>query len=757
MPLQPGTRLGHFDVVAPIGAGGMGEVYRARDVVLGRDVAIKVISEALVRDETARKRLEREARAVASLSHPNILVVHEFAHDREADVMFVAAELLEGETLRARIERSAVPWRRAGEIAEAIAAGLAAAHARGIIHRDLKPENIFLTSDGRVKILDFGLARQSVPRSGEFHSMTPTAELDFGSISGTFGYMSPEQARGESIDGRSDIFSLGCILFEMIVGKPAFRGRTGADTIVETLTRETHLPEEVRQSLPPELVRILDRCLARNVEQRFQSASDLAFDLGSITRSSDAARATQSTAVESIAVLPFENASDDPGNDYLSDGLTESIINRLSAIPSLRVMARSTVFRFKGQNLDPREAGRALNVRAVLAGGVNHRQGRLMVRTELVDVDSGAQLWGERYVRNSADLLEVEDEIAREISERLRLRLTGEVEGRLARRAAHDTAAYHAYLKGRYWWFKRTEASLYRGLEYFREALEIDPTYALAWVGVADSYNIIGFYSLLPPGDAFPKAGAAAEKALALDTELAEAHTSLGYTLHHYGWDFEAAADSFSRAIELQPAYPQAHQFLGMTLMCGGRQAEAIARFQDALRLDPLSLLVNAATGWCHYYGRDYVRAAAQLEATMAMDEHFGLAHLWLAWVYLEQGRLEDALSHVERREALAASPTEAQAMQALIHARAGERDKAVGILVTLQQAVRERFIQPYELALVHIGLGEYDEAFQRLQEAVAMRSHRLTFLRIDPKIDPIRGDSRYRALEAAVHPHGGA
>lgn len=745
MRLTSGTRLGHFEILAPLGAGGMGEVYRARDLTLGRDVAIKVIPESLVRDERSRQRLEQEARAIAALSHPNILVVHEFDH--QADVTFIAAELLEGETLRARITRSRIPWRRSAEIGASIADGVAAAHAKGITHRDLKPENIFLTEDGRVKILDFGLAQTAAPIDSDPDAPTHH-RTEPGKVAGTIRYMAPEQARGEPLDARCDLFSLGSVLFEMLSGQPAFGGASGADTLVEILTREPAFRDEVRQSTPAELLRIVERCLAKNREERFQSARDLAFDLRSSASGSDSPRPVQTPPLaDSIAVLPFENMSGDPDSDYLSDGLTESIINRLSALPRLRVIARSTVFRFKGKVDDPLEIGRALNVRAILTGGVGHRQERLTVRAELVDVASGAQLWGERYQRKSSDLIDVEEEIAREISERLRIRLSGQQEERLTARAPVNTEAYHAYLKGRYWWFKRTESALYRGLDYFREALEADPTYALAYVGMADSYNIIGFYSLLPPGDAFRKAEAAARKALEIDPLLAEAHTALAYSIHNYRWDWPRAAESYLRGLELRPDYPYAHQFYGNHLFCMARFDEAIAQFLLAVDLDPLSLVANAGLGWGFYYRRDYDRAADQLEKTLVIEESFGLAHLWLSLVYCTKGRFDEALVHAESPSAMAAARVEAESAQAIVHASAGHPDRARSILEKLQQMVRDRFVQPYELATIHAALGDIDSALTALEEAFTIRSHRLTYLQVDPKLDPLRDEHRFRAL----------
>ena len=461
----------------------MGEVYRARDTRLHREVAIKVVSEHLAQESELVARFEKEARAVAALSHPNILTIYDIGHD--SSLAYAVLELLEGETLRVRLSHSSLTWQKAAEVGIAVADGLAAAHSRGIIHRDLKPENIFLTSDGRVKVLDFGLARWKPAAPSDDETSAPTeAGTEPGIVLGTAGYMSPEQIRGQATDVPSDVFSLGCVLFEMVAGRRAFSGQTSAETMAAILKDAAPELSEAAADAPEELSRIVTRCLDKNPEQRFQSARDLAFDLRAVLNRSATSRASSGKtrkSIDSLAVLPLANAGGDPETEYLSDGITETLINSLSRLPDLRVMARSTVFRYKGKDVDPLEAGRELRVRAVLTGRVLQRGDGLVVKAELVDLTDGSQLWGEQYSRKISDIFAVEEEIARQILEALRLKLTGEEKEDLTRRYTESSEAYRLYLKGRFYWNKRNSEGVRRGIEYFSRAIEADPEYALAY------------------------------------------------------------------------------------------------------------------------------------------------------------------------------------------------------------------------------------------------------------------------------------
>ena len=625
MPLSAGARLGPYEILSPLGAGGMGEVYRARDTRLDRDVAIKVLPEQLAGSAEALSRFEREAKAVAALSHPNILAIHDFGDDH--GVRFVVTELLDGETLRARIAQERLAWRKAVEIGIAVADGLAAAHAKGIVHRDLKPENIFLTSSGLVKILDFGLARTDPVLPEDATSIqTASMRTEAGTVLGTVGYMSPEQVSGEAVDARSDIFSFGCVLYEMIAGRRAFLGKSAGETLASIL--RDHPPEfaVLGIALLPALERIATRCLDKSRDERFQSARDLAFHLKEISSGSIGAAVSSGKhgpAIESIAVLPFLNVSGDPDAEYLSDGIAESIIHGLSRLPNLRVMARSTLSRYKGREIDPQAVGEELKVRAVLTGRVFHRGEALVIKTELVDVRDGSQIWGENYNRKFADILALEEEISREISGKLRLKVTGEEAQRFTRRATESPEAYRLYLKGLFYWNKRTADGLRKGIELFQEAIEVDPEYALAYAGIAHSYNQLGFYQFLAPRDAFPRAKAAATRALELDAALGEARTVLAVVHFWYDWDWAAAEDEFRRAIAASPDFVHVHHFFGIFLTARESFEEGIREVDRAVELDPLSLPARASRGFCLYLGRRCDESIGELEKILELDPSF--------------------------------------------------------------------------------------------------------------------------------------
>ncbi|MCI0379939.1 MAG: serine/threonine-protein kinase, partial [Gemmataceae bacterium] len=543
-----GTTIGPYEIVAPLGAGGMGEVYRAKDKRLGREVAVKILPPHLANDAEALVRFEREAKTVAALAHPSIVVLYDFGSEKGAS--FAVTELLEGETLRQRLGQGALPWRKAIEWSIAIAEGLAAAHGKGIVHRDMKPENLFLTADGRVKILDFGLARTAAAAdlTAETQSFSPAHTLP-GAVMGTVGYMSPEQVRGQTADARSDIFSLGCVLFEMVSGRRAFAGDSSADVSAAILNQN---PSELTGSgrkVLPELERVILHCLEKRPEERFQSARDLAFALRALFSDSDHSAIARSgkgrvktparrsrKAIDSIAVLPLANASPDPGAEFLSDGITENIINSLSQLPKLRVMARSTVFRYKGKEQDPLQVGADLGVRAVLTGRLFQLNNNLVIAAELVDAADGAQLWGAQYKRKLADLIEVQEEIAQEIAGQLRLVLTGEEKQRLGKRATQNSEAFQLYLQGRFSCNKRTAEAVDKSIALFEAAIAKDPDYALAYAGLADSYVFLQWYGGRPPREVIPKGKAAALKALALDDALAEPHASLGLIHEEFDW-----------------------------------------------------------------------------------------------------------------------------------------------------------------------------------------------------------------------------
>jgi len=795
MSLTKGTRLGPYEILAPIGAGGMGEIYRARDERLRRDVAIKVLPGRFSADPERLRRLEQEAQAAGTLNHPGILTIYDIG--THEGITYIVSELLEGTTLRSLLEKGAIPHRIAVSQALQIAHGLDAAHSRGIVHRDLKPENIFITKDGRVKILDFGLAKLSEPAGpADARTNLPTLHpgTEPGVVMGTLGYMSPEQLRGQPTDGRSDIFTFGAILFEMLTGTHAFRRETTADTITAILTKDPPNPTQASGSAPPALDRIVRHCMEKDPARRFQSAHDLAFDLETISGGHAAAAShgaaaqeplrrtgrrampwivgaagvvaaivlavwmasPRGSAIDSIAVLPFANASQDPEMEYLSDGITESLINSLSQLPALRVMSRNSVFHYKRRETDAREVGRQLNVRAVLTGRVMERGDTLSISAELVDVRDNSHLWGGQYSGRTQELLLVQEKIARQISDNLRGRLTGEERTILAKRPTENTEAYQLYLKGRYFWNQRG-SGLVKAAEYFERALAADPDYAHAHAGLADSYSLLGFYGFTDPREVYPKATAAATRALELDGSLGEAHASLGYIHFTYDWDMQAAEREFRRAMELTPNHAPAYYWYGALLGRRGDWDQAFAMIDKSLELDPLSPFCNVQKGWTLMRHGDYDRAIELIRKGIELNPNLVIGHMLLGHALVMKSSFPEAISSL--REAVRISQGDAWMKGSLAYAYAasGQRDQAKGILDEMLRSVPSSgYRRSLPLALAYTGLGDKDHAFEFLHKACDERDSVLTLLGSDHLFDPLHSDSRWAAVMNRVFPGEG-
>ncbi len=743
MHLTPGTRLGAYEIVAPIASGGMGEVYRAHDVRVARDVAIKVLPQRLSRDDDARAGLNREAKAVAAISHPNVLALYEF--EQEGELSYVVTELLEGDTLRTVLSHGPMSWRRAAEIGASIADGLAAAHAKGIVHRDLKPENIFITDEGLVKILDFGLARARPKPAVEVDDSQPTErlhsdELDSDTnVIGTVGYMAPEQLRAEPTTAVTDLFALGCILFECITGRGAFRSETAIDTMTAVLRDDLPPLSESGARVPYELDRIIHRCVEKKPAARFQSARDLAFALRSLTASGDVDLArprkwlapliavvvsaialgivfikkpATDTPIRSIAVLPFINDTRDPSNDYLTDGITEMLISDLAGIPDLSVVSRASVFRYKGKEQSPQQVAKDLKVQAVLTGRVVHPgEGGLLISTELIDGRTNRHLWGERFNTRLDDLSTAQAAISRKIAEQLRLELSG------ATRHTESGEAYRLYLQGRYELNKRTGGAFERAIGYFNDAIARDREYARAYAGLADAHILQSIYNEAPPAKALPLAREAAAKALAIDDTLAEAHTSLAYFEMNFGSDLAKAAKNFERAIELNPSYATAHQWYSRCLVEMKRFDEAIREIRRAEELDPLSLIIIAELGGVYADAGRLDEAVAECNRALALEPDFAFGHYVLAGAYLKQKRNAEAVTEAATAWQLGGDPRSLVRV-GLAQVAAGRVDDAQKTLTTLEELSQKRFVSSYGMATLLVALGRHDEAKARLEKA---------------------------------------
>ena len=771
-----GETISHFRIIEKLGAGGMGVVYKAVDTRLDRPVALKFLPDNLRQDSQALERFRREARAASALNHPGICTIYEIG--QQDSRAFIVMEFIDGETLRSHIHQQALPLKELLKLGIQMAEALDAAHAEGIIHRDIKPANVFVTKRGQAKVVDFGLAKLA---SKGVAKADPDSVSIVGIISGTPSYMSPEQVRGDNLDPRTDIFSLGLLLYEMATGRQAFSGKTGGVIIEAVLTRSPVPARSINPDIPQRLEEIISRALHKDRDQRHQRAADLRTDLERLERDIDSgwrvaekdaerapvsptrhlhSRARNSTAqistlrperiskiIDSLAVLPFENTSRDPEHEYLSDGITGSLINSLANVPKLRVMAQSTVFRYRNRGIDPQAAGRELKVRAVLTGRIMQSGGSLRIGAELVDVATGSQLWGAQYDRKPGDIFAIQDDISNEISGKLRLKLTRIEKKRLTKRQTHDDEAYRLYLKGRHHWNRWTEDGFYKAIEFFQQAVEKDPGYALAYAGLADSYVLLGWNSYLPPTEAFPKAKIAAMGALRLDPDLGEAHTPLAAVLWLHDWQWQEAQMEFERSLMLNPAYPTGNHWYAEYLMTMGRHVEAIARMQNSQECDPLSLIISVAIGWAFYMARRYDEAIEQLRRTVELDPNYPVTYWILGVVLRKLGRYEQAIAEGEKGVMLSGGSSLMRAALAQTLATADRREKAIQVLDDLTRLAKHKYVAPYFFAGIHIGLGEDDRTMEYLEKSYEEHSHWLIYLHIDPSMDGLRSNSRFQDL----------
>jgi serine/threonine-protein kinase len=743
-----GSRLGPYEISARLGAGGMGEVFRARDPRLGRDVAVKVLSPASAADPDRLRRFEREARAVAALSHPNIVAIFDIGL---GDVPFLVTELLDGETLRARIARGKLTPEHAIHIMLQLAAGLAAAHARGIVHRDLKPENVFLTTEGPVKILDFGLAKQIVPEETGDDGITRSHTLQ-GIVLGTIGYMAPEQVRGLEADHRADVFACGAILYELLTGRRAFLGPTGADTLSAILSEP---PSRMRfdPDTPPALVRVVRRCLEKEASERFQSMRDLASaleavsDLGTV-----ASQVVDAARPASVAILPFANLSADAENEYFSDGLAEELVNALTRLSGLRVASPTSSFRFRGRQADIRSIGHALGVGAVVEGSVRRAGNRLRLIVQLTSTEDGYHLWSERYDREIDDVFEVQDEIVASIVRALAPALLGEAKGAV-RRGTENLQAYDLYLRGRHLWNQRSPAVFGKAIHYFEQAIALDADYALAYAGLADCYSILRVYGWTPFEHSQPRAHEAVTRALALDPELPEAHFAHALYTFYFERHWRSARRHFVAALELSPRVAMFHAYFGLFLATEYDYEEARRRIDRALALDPYSSLVHflvASTCCVMGDGPATVQHAAQ-----ALDlQPEALGPRWPQTVgLLMEGHHEDAIMAAEQVVARTRAPIYVGVL-GMVYARAGRLAEAHRLARELEERrSRGEYVVPAAPLSLHLGLGDPAAVHSALEACVDGGAAPFSIVATDRwLLDAYRGDARFDPLLDRLH-----
>jgi serine/threonine protein kinase/Tfp pilus assembly protein PilF len=794
-------RISHYRVDRLLGVGGMGEVYLAEDATLRRKVALKLLPERFSEDAERVRRFQREARAASKLNHPNIITIYEVGQAESRH--FIATEYIEGQTLRDRLQ-SSEPF-AVGEILDiaiGVCSALTSAHEAGILHRDIKPENIMLRPDGYVKVLDFGLAKLVEP-----DPLAP--ESNTGSVMGTLLYISPEQARGYPPDARSDIYALGAVMYEMLTGRPPIMTDNFVDLAIAIATKDPVAPSHFIRGLAPEVDRIVLKALQKDREKRYATARELLNDLrtlrqeidfetklvsgriasplvfqqtapllGPQTTSSVFARlgtrftpkqvgavalillcaaliayaigrnALIDRPIDSIAVLPFVNASGDPNSDYLSDGIAESITDSLAQIPQMQVIARSTAFRYKGKNVDPMAVGRELNVRGVVTGRLITRGGTLIIRATLTDVKKGTQVWGEQYDRKLSDVLQVQQEMAQEISSGLRMRLTGDQKAMFARRTSASPEAYQAYLRGRYQLNKYTEESIRKSVDYFNQAIEGEPDYALAYAGLAHAY-----YSLsnvyMSPNEVMPRAREAAERAVKLDQSLPEAHSALALVRAWYEWDFAAGEREFHRAIELNPSNADAHRVYGDFLIVRQQFERALAEKKRAEQLDPLSVPASWDVARAYFYAGRYAEAEQQARKTMGLDDKFPNVYQLRAQIALIQHRIPDAIALANQTIAVGGRKPLFVSMLGYIEGIAGNRAAAEATITELNAS--PGYALPLFLARVDAALGKRDEAVALLEKLYSERSESIVWLRVDPTLKPLRNDPKFVALAKRV------
>jgi serine/threonine-protein kinase len=781
-------QISHYIVVKKLGAGGMGEVYLAEDTRLNRTVAVKILSKDFAANEERVLRFIREAKAASQLNHANVCTIHELG-ETEDGANYIVMEYVEGVPLDVKINGQPLNYSEVLDIAIQTADALDEAHSKGIVHRDIKPANLMITPRGQVKVLDFGLAKVAFDKFQSANSDIATLKQTTpGMMMGTVLYMSPEQALGKEVDTRTDIFSLGVVIYEMLTGQLPFAGETISETIVNIASSQPKAISAFNSQVPSDLEHIIRKCLEKDKDRRYQSAKDLLIDLKNLKRDSDAGVVINRFAIiekpdhkqliykiavavvvmiilaaltywlsrpqpvptqsrlNSLLVLPLANAKADPGQEYLSDGLTENIINKLSQIPKLKVIARTTAFRYKGKEADAQSVGKELKVDVVMTGKVTQNADSLVVQTELVNVEDGTQIWGQRYNRRAKDLISVQEEIARDISEKMNLKLTGEEQQQLAKRSTQNSESYELLLKGRHLFMTWTVEGQKRAIEYFNQAVEKDPTYAPACAWLSGTYDQLGQRGAMPKAEAEQKAQAFARKALELDDSLAEGHAALGITRWR-DWDWQGAEAELSRALELNPNWSDGLDIFATFLNTVGQFDKALLLTKRAYELDPLALNINQTLGQCLFLLERYDEAVEQYRKTLELYPNDVETRTRMAWTHIQTARFNDALTEINKVSALTEDSRESLFVSGYIYAITKKPDEAKKVIEQLKDFYFQHQGSAYPIATLYVALNENDQAIDWLEKAFVGREDRLTKLKTDVRFKKLQGDARYITL----------
>jgi serine/threonine protein kinase/Flp pilus assembly protein TadD len=739
-----GKTISHYRILEKLGEGGMGVVYRAEDTRLGRAVAIKVLPQHLGGDDEAKRRFIQEAKAASTLDHPNICTIHEIDETKDGQIFMVMA-LCEGHTVREMLARGPLDLVRAVDIAIGVARGLERAHERGIVHRDIKPANIMVAGDGAVKIMDFGIAKLA----GE---ATITRK---GSSIGTVAYMSPEQTSGKAVDQRTDIWSLGVVLYEMLTGQRPFGGDYDQAVMYAIMNEEPKPPSALRRDVPGELERIVMKAMTKSPAERYRSAGDMRAALESCARtiaagadSAPPATGTEQRRLPSIAVLPFKDMSPEKDQDYLCEGIAEELLNALVQIEGLRVAARTSSAQFKDKAVNVQAIGRELGVQSVLEGSVRKSGDRLRITAQLINVEDGYHLFSEKYDRAAGDIFAIQDEISLAIVDKLKVRLLRDERSKLVKRHTESEEAYRLYLQGRYFWNRRHEGGVQKGLEYFQKTIAIDPDYALPYSGMADCYFSLGFFDYLAPKEAFGKCKKAALKAVELDPDLAEAHASLGNAFFYFDWEYPAAEAEFRRAIGLNPNYAAVHYFYGMFLTAAGRFDDAVAQERRAMELDPIQPVIRAALAFTLRLADRNDEAIATGRASIEFDPNFFVSWLNLGQSYALIGKFADGEDAIRKADDLTGG-TSTLILGVLGHVLdlAGKRDEARSILNQMLELSKSKYASAQLIAILYWLFNEQDAAFEWLERAIEERDHWVCYQYYLPAVREMHSDPRIQGI----------